>query len=392
MGGGRIDWRVVAGLILAGSVVRIVLALISDPDQFDTGSYLIVSEALRRDPLEVYDVAERWPYPPAFLPWVLVATSGPAQAVLPFEVLIRLPMIVSDALIALLVQDYLGRRGAGERLRVLAVGVVALGPVFLAVSGYHGQLDSVAILPAVAALWVWQRGGPHRAVLTGVLIGTAAAVKSVPLFMLLAFLPWIRSRRELTALVAPALLIPFALLLPFLAGNGPDTVDALRSNRGFSGFNGISLIVLQPRLADLWESLGLDPAAFAETLTDVQHLMVLGGVAVAAIVIWRRRLPPAMGAGIIWLAVFAFNPNFAWQYLVWGLPFFVMAGYVREVALFQVIAALPLVLFYWPGDLGATLLDFAYTPVALLCWLALVAAFVQVVGGSFRPRHHEQPA
>jgi hypothetical protein len=47
-----------------------------------------------------------------------------------------------------------------------------LGPSFIDISGYHGQIDSVAILPAVLALMVWERRPqPTRSVRAGLLIG-----------------------------------------------------------------------------------------------------------------------------------------------------------------------------------------------------------------------------
>jgi hypothetical protein len=376
-------WAGLAALLLLGTVLRLILAVHSNPNQFDTQSFLITADALRADPLQVYDSA-RFPYPPVFLPWLWVATSQVKEAV-SFEVLLRLPMILADAALALLVQDFLGRRGASATRRLLAAGLVALGPVFLAVSGYHGQIDSLAILPAVAALWVWERGGEDRDLVAGALIGIGAATKTVPVFLLVVLLPWARSRRELVRLVVPALGIPLFLLLPFLVANGPDTVHALRTNRGIPGFNGVSLLMYEPSLASFWrDTVGFEPKRVVDFLTDIQQALVLVAVAATAVLLWLRRTEPVHGAVILWLAILAANPNPAWHYLVWGLPFFIMAGHLVEVAVFQAIAAVPLVLFYQPDGVRGAVLDWVYTPLALALYAALVVALVLAVRAVLR--------
>ena len=48
----------------------------------------------------------------------------------------------------------------------------------------------------------------------------------------------------------------------------------------------------------------------------------------------------------------AFSPDFFLTYLVWGLPFFIMAGYLLEVAILQAFLVIPTVAYYlslWPS-------------------------------------------
>ncbi len=368
-------WAPLALVVCAGAVAHLVLASIADPAQFDTHSFLIMADAFRDDPLQAYDT-ERFPYPPGFLPWLLVADSGAAQEVIPFDVLLRLPMIAADVAIALLVASFLARRGALERTRLVAVALVMLGPIFLAISGYHGQIDSVAILPAVAALWLWDRHGSDSALLIGVLIGLGAAVKTVPIFLLLALVPAARAWGDVLRLIVPAVAIPILLFAPFLLANGPDTVEAMGGNRGYAGFNAVSLILVEPGLVEFWNWLGVDSVVWTKRLTEVQPLIVGSTLLAVGALLFVRRVPPVLGASLIWLALFTVNPNFAWHYLIWGMPFFIMAGYLREVLVFQLVASVPLVLFYLPGDLSRPVLDFAYTPTALVCWFALVGALL----------------
>ena len=41
---------------------------------------------------------------------------------------------------------------------------------------------------------------------------------------------------------------------------------------------------------------------------------------------------------LLWLALFVFNPNFLPQYLIWALPFFLMAGYLKGFSRSEALA------------------------------------------------------
>ena len=223
-------------LLVAGTLVRLVLAAKTPGNAFDTQSFRIVATRLGQgDLLHLYgDVNRgetflRWPYPPGFLP--LLAPLQPLAHREVFEALVRLPSVLADLGMALIVFRALERAGRAWTA-VAAAGLVLLGPSFLANSGGHGQLDSLAILPVVAAVVVWERGGSSRAFQAGLLIGLGACVKTVPAFFLLALLPTVRDRRELARLVGTAAALPVLALLPFFLADPHGVKDAL-TYRGF---------------------------------------------------------------------------------------------------------------------------------------------------------------
>ena len=74
-------------------------------------------------------------------------------------------------------------------------GAVAGGLLILVLAGWRfafpAGYDSVAILPALVALWVWEQPRVNRrAVVAGLLIGAGATIETVPIVMLLALIPW----------------------------------------------------------------------------------------------------------------------------------------------------------------------------------------------------------
>lgn len=257
--GRRILWALLAG----GTAVRLVLAFAFYGVGFDIDSLRLAADLLADSPLDLYAQANsteiaRWPYPPGFFGLLLAADGLAASAGLPFHGVVQVPAIAADAGIAWLVQDFVGRRGASERDRLVAAGLVALGPAMFLVSGFHGQIDSVAILPAVAAVWIWERRPDWRgrALAAGLLIGVGANVKTVPLVVVFALLPWCRGPREAVTLAAAAAVVPLAALAPWLTAHPDATAEALRYT-GAPGVGGLGLLV-QPNLIEFW--LGAQPS------------------------------------------------------------------------------------------------------------------------------------
>ena len=358
----------------AGVAARLVLAFAWYGDPFDQRSFGIVRAALGADVLGVYaDVGEfRWPYPPAYFVWMLAADGVADLTGLAFHGLVSVPAIAADAGIAWLVQGYLGSRGADERTRLAAAALVLLGPSFAAISGYHGHIDSVAILPAVAALALWERGGRRRAATAGALIGIGIAVKTVPGLMLLALLPSARSRSEALTLLAAAAALPLLLLAPYLVTDASAVVQALDyPSTGTAG--GIGLIS------------DAAPNAITDAIRDHGTLWNLSWIAALAALLWRTRPPAPHAAVMVWLALWVLGTGFYLSYLVWGLPFVLMAGHLGATAAIQAIALVPTVITY--ADLfGTTLAARAFDLPMFFLWLCFgVALLLTVAALPWRP-------
>ncbi len=373
--------RAVWALVLAGIAVRIVLAFTTDGQPYDMRVFRDLRAAVDLSLLDVYaaplgEGGIVWPYPPGFFPLAWVAGAAADVTGLDYGSLLRLPSIAADAATALIVHHALGRRGATERTRLAAVGLVALGPSFIAISGYHGQLDNLAILPAVAAVALWDAAGQRRALYAGLLVGIGFAIKTTPIFVLLALLPAARSRREAAVLLAAAGAVVAAVLAPFLLTTPDELLQGLRY-RGFPGTSGLSLL-LQPELAEqLTRSVTRSGAV--EWLYDRGPVLVLGAlVATAAFTTrWGRDWSAAERASLLWAAFYVVTPAFFVQYLVWGLPFLLLAGRLRLAAAVQVVALAPTVIFYrtpWEDERIAV----PYAIGMITLWALFVATFVLV--------------
>jgi hypothetical protein len=374
--GRRLLWLILA----VGALARLAIAIFADTGTEDLDSFAIVRDALRDDPLHLYsDVPDlRWPYPPGYLPVVALFAGIDSALGLEFRNLLRLGPIASDAGIALLVQYLLALRGAPERTRLAAAGAVALGPVFIGVAGYQGQIDSVAILPALAGFAVWQHGGSSRALAAGLLIGLGGSIKTVPLLLVLALLPSVRSPREALTLVTAAAAVPLALFAPFAIADLGAVWDHL-TYRGFPGLGGLSLLV-QPDLPLFWQA-GHDyaPNAATDALVDYGGVVVALGLIAAAALLARFRPEPLDAAVLIWLVVWLLGVNFFIQYLIWGLPFLLARGELRAAAAIQLLATPALLLLYLDAT-GEALIWAVYT----LPMLALMGLWALLLAGRIR--------
>jgi uncharacterized membrane protein len=382
---GRALWVVVLG----GCAVQLALVLLTSASN-DVATAERVFERLHHSPLHVYGLANgvydwpSWPYPPGFFPLLYAAGAAAGRTAIAFDVFFRVPMVVAVGALGWAVAGYRRRLGASVREQLLAAALIVLGPSFLAWSAVWGQIDAVAILPAVLALLVWtgnaSRGG-RRALAAGLLIGLGAAIKTVPLLMVFALLPTARSRREATTLVVAAVAVPVVALIPFLVADAHGALEPLRY-RGGPGLGGLSLVA-QPALAE--GALTLNPAhhltALSRLLSDAGSLLTVAAVLVLAAVAHRRRVAPADAACLLWLGFYVFGVNWLGNYVLWGLPFFVLAGQLRGAALLQIALLGPTVLViasyrgHYGGDVPAGLVA-AYTVAMVAIWLGLAYALV----------------
>lgn len=359
--------RLFAALVVVGTAARVVWAFASFGIPFDIRLWQTVADVPLGD---VYELRKFF-YPPGFLPFAELADAIADRTSLPFHALVQLPAIAADAGLAVLVFVVLRAR-CGERAALVGGALVALGPSFAVISGYHGQLDSLAILPAAAGCALWVAGVPRRALWAGLLIGLGASVKPIPLFCVLALLPAVRGRREAVTLVVAAVAVPLVALAPWLLADAATTIDALTENHGVPGFLGLSTLV-QPELTRWWIELdGPVPDAnpALRFLADAQNFIVVAAaLAVAAL----RRRPEWAALALVWLTVSVFNVNFAYQYAVWVLPFLLLAGLLVEAAVLQAVLIVPNLLLYFRPDAFDS--GWLYWVLAAVAWGVMIAVW-----------------
>ncbi len=378
--------RLLAGVLVLGCAVRLLLAATTPGDAYDMESYRIIGEALSDGtPLDTYEQIRsgdrsRNPYPPGYWPVIYAVYWVEQHIGLALETGIRLIPILADCALALLVWIFLKERGVDRRRRLIGAGLVALGPLVAWVSSVHGHFDSVATLPAVVAVMLWDRPGlRHRALIAGVLIGTGAAMKTVPILMLAALLPSVRSLREAAVLCGAAIAVPALLLAPF-ALTTTDAVRLIFTYEGVGGVGGISLLA-QPDLArGLVEGRPITGFnAATRFLFDFASPILFAAIGVAALLMRRARTPAPQAAVVVWLITYVLGYGFAPRYLVWAIPLLIMTGRLWQTAAIQVALLLPTFMLEWGTPYSGVEWSLLYIGLMLGVWFALAFAAARLL-------------
>jgi hypothetical protein len=103
-----------AALVILGLAIRLTVNLETDGVAFDLESFKATNLALHFHGFSAYEflLLGRWPYPPGYFPWLLVA--GKIAEGADFFKVVRLPPMAADVGIALIVQELLRRAGASR--------------------------------------------------------------------------------------------------------------------------------------------------------------------------------------------------------------------------------------------------------------------------------------
>ena len=150
--------------------------------RWDLESYGQVADAVaqRRD---VYDLIGRYPYLPLHMYVFFAAEWLSAHLGVSFLTLVKVPAVLADAALAVLVGRAAAALGREREAPALAV-VFALNPVSLLVTGYHGQFDAVPISLVFGAWYVLAfRRGWWAEPASALLFGLAVADKTWPLLL-----------------------------------------------------------------------------------------------------------------------------------------------------------------------------------------------------------------
>lgn len=292
-----------------------------------------------------------------------------------FNFLLRLPGILADYAV---VQALLRWRGTRDQSPSWPLVLLALSPVSLMVSGFHGNVDSSLVcLLVLAAL----ECGAGRAAWCGLWFGLACNVKVIPLLVApVFFFHWLaRGHGDRFFLVASlTILTGWSYPLVTIPATFLQNVLGYSSNWGSWGItywlSWTGAAVFTPTGFS-----GLTPTQL--TMMSALKLLI---VTTALVLAWRRRSlgPDEVFSTLtfVWAVFFVFAPGVGAQYLVWFAPFLMVHG-ARWFAAITVASSVFLFVFYdticgglpwYHGSSTRELLP-QWAGWSNLPWLALVA-------------------
>lgn len=118
---------------------------------------------------------------PPLVSWMLLGLNELDELGIPFGTLIRSPASIADFFCTLIVFEIVRRRRSLRTAVGCGIGV-ALSPLLIATSGYHGNTDAVAVAFALAAAYLLaDRRSPLAA---GVAAALSISVKFIPVVVI----------------------------------------------------------------------------------------------------------------------------------------------------------------------------------------------------------------
>ncbi len=310
----------------------------------------------------VYPGPLKWAYPPLYVPYsalsfliyqLITGASLPTvsalthpswftstydvwQAFVPASLpvlvfLLKLPMVASALLTGHLLGKMMGTKSA----------VVAwlANPLVILVAAVWGQLDPIATLLAVAALYMFGKGRPYHAYLFA---SFGAAVKVwpvllIPLFLVVSLRRTGRSALKPFLAIFPALLVTLALYASF--GNFFDNLYTIAYARFVPTFGGVFSV----------NGLTWQQILTALNAPPVPLFTWVGIPALIAVAIWvyLKKEEDVTKWLIVSLMILFLTYNFVNpQYFYWIIPFLILQRRKLAAAMFSLIPMIYMMLAY----------------------------------------------
>ena len=241
-----------------------------------------------------------------------------------FPFLLRLPGIVADFVVVCLFLR-LREQEPQVRLPLWALLILAISPVSLMVSGFHGNTDPVMVLFLVLAAFAAVR---NRPVWCGIFLALSCQIKIVPVLLLPVYFFFWKERRRLRLFIVPLALTTVTLWsepllhfpLPFLKN--------VFGYGSFWGIWGITYWLQQTGWSEFSQVDFQDLSPAQNLIGTLLKLLIIGAIVILA---WRRRrIESSRGffasLAFAWLIFFVFSPGIGAQYLVWAPPFILLVS------------------------------------------------------------------
>jgi hypothetical protein len=293
-----------------------------------------------------------------------------------FPFLLRLPGIVADFVVvcALLV---LRKREPRLRIPTWALFLLAVSPVSLMVSGFHGNTDSIMVMFLVLAVCQCVRDQP---ISCGIFFALSCQIKIVSLLCLPVFLFFWLQRRSLLSCVLPLILTTLVFWSEPLLHYPLAYARNVFGYGSFWGLWGMTYWLRQTGWAEFSRASFFGLSSAQNLIVSLLKLTI---IVVVIILAWRRRKMVrgrALFASLAytWVIFFVLSPGIGAQYLVWAAPFILVLS-PQFYAFFTAGSSLFLFFFYntinrglpWYGGMSNGDFKTDWTPWSIWPWATL---------------------
>jgi uncharacterized membrane protein len=252
-----------------------------------------------------------------------------------------------------------------------ALILVALSPVSMMVSGFHGNTDPIMMCFVVLSIWLLEKRSAGWA---GAAFGMSLGVKLVPVIFVPALLLSMAGSRNRVKWTGAAIVTWIIVSLPWLIQSPELILRTIAAYGGSKGLWGFYLLagVLRESGYPIWYQIYAPGAKW----------LALGAVAAAPFLIryWRVRLGLFAQCGLITSLFLFLSPGFGLQYLAWTVPWLIVLT-PRAITQYYAMAGFFLAGVYteaaWAngGRIYANLLSddnwHLLIEMGILCWISM---------------------
>jgi Gpi18-like mannosyltransferase len=288
-----------------------------------------------------YSVSSKLNYPPLFS-WILYAIQLLSNLTgVSFSTLIKLPSILADCFISILIYQSSLRSGAKEKAAMAYGFFYALNPVSVLITSVHGQVDSLIILFCFLAWFFYEFKQDKKSIyLSAICLSIAISLKGFPVVLLPLFLIKLQTKKDRLVYAALAIFPTILSFIPYLAVAPMPTLKAILGYSPRPGNWGYTLV-----LAILYNHL---PIAFVESLQKMAKFYGNILLLVSLLLFYKYTVKKfnLLNSIVSLFALFyALTAGFGLQYLVWIVPFAIL-NKEFPIKLYTLFASLWLLISY----------------------------------------------
>lgn len=268
---------------------------------------------------------------------------------------------------------------------------MALCPVSVVTSGFHGNTDPVMIAFVLLSIYLIESDRSLWA--AGAAMGMALNIKIVPVIFIPAVLLYLPATRERLRYLISLAAVFVACSLPYLLGEPlaiAKTMLGYSSKPGLWGFSLFSVLSREGR----WSWL------FHQYDATGKFLVLAAILCLSAAVNMRRNKPPLfLQCGAIAFLFLFLTPGFAMQYLAWLVPWVLALGIWPTVFFYAAAGTFVLIVYNdWCGGFPWYLANVLTRPwelrhalLGVFCWAAVLAILAIYAHRLFRAKPDERP-
>ncbi|MCS7135629.1 MAG: hypothetical protein RMJ14_02605 [Nitrososphaerota archaeon] len=214
-------------IVVISLIVRLIVApFFGHP--IDVFTWLKAGEMTAFHGINVYQVEEIpdypwgfYAYPPLWLYWISLSSLlyEFAQDLNKFALFVKLPIIISDVIIGLIIYRFIMLFRDDKRLAIKISALWLLNPLSIFISSVWGMFDSIAALFGFASVYHMLKG---RYRISAFLLGIGASVKIFPGLLILPMLFYIKRtqdgnfKKRALEYILYAYIVPIVSSIPFL--------------------------------------------------------------------------------------------------------------------------------------------------------------------------------